>query len=135
MHCESKHHARKLRVWTRSFINDRKEIPENRYGRSNKSAIDNEDLAQEIHLHLQQIAKYIKAEDIVRYCAKPEILACLKRTKTISLATARRWLEKMGYRWKKNLKGQYVDGHEQPDVVHYRQNVFLPAMEQYEACM
>ena len=38
----------------------------------------------------------------------------------------------MGYRWKKNHKGQYVDGHERADVVHYQQNVFLPAMEQYE---
>ncbi|KAH9952405.1 hypothetical protein BGW80DRAFT_1452516 [Lactifluus volemus] len=135
MRCESKHHSRKLRVWARSFINDQKEIPENRYGRGNKSVIDDEDLAQEIHLHLQQIGKYIKAEDIVQYCARTEILARLKRTKTISLATARRWLEKMGYRWKKNLKGQYVNGHERPDVVHYRQNVFLPVMEQYEARM
>ncbi|KAH9964795.1 hypothetical protein BGW80DRAFT_1179224, partial [Lactifluus volemus] len=101
MRCESKHHSRKLRAWTRSFINDQKEIPENRYGRGSKSAIDDEDLAQEIHLHLQQIGKYIKAEDIAQYCAKPEILARLKRTKTISLATARRWLEKMGYRWRK----------------------------------
>jgi hypothetical protein len=25
----------------------------------------------------------------------------------------------------------YFDGHERPDVVHYRQNVFLPAMEKY----
>jgi hypothetical protein len=41
----------------------------------------------------------------------------------------------MGYCWKRNLKGQYVDGHERPDVVHYRQNVFLPAMEIYERRM
>jgi len=88
MHCKSKHYARKLRVWTRSFINDRNEIPENRYGHGNKSVIDDEDLAQEIHLHLQTISKYIKARDIVQYCAKLEILAHLKRTKTISLTTA-----------------------------------------------
>lgn len=38
----------------------------------------------------------------------------------------------MGYRWKKYHKGQYVDGHEQQDVVDYWQNIFLPAIEQYE---
>ena len=38
----------------------------------------------------------------------------------------------MGYCWKKNLKGQYVNGHEEADVVKYQQNVFLPAMEKYK---
>ena len=28
-----------------------------------------------------------------------------------------------------------MDGHERPDVVEYRQNVFLPAMEKFEARM
>src|SRR5882762_7323160 len=32
----------------------------------------------------------------------------------------------MGYRWKKEPKGQYKDGHEQEDVVAYWQNIFLP---------
>jgi hypothetical protein len=30
-------------------------------------------------------------------------------------------------------KALYFDGHERPDVVHYRQNVFLPAMEKYRS--
>ncbi|KAI0285512.1 hypothetical protein BC826DRAFT_918803, partial [Russula brevipes] len=99
--CETRHHAKKLRVWAHAFICDQQEIPENRYGRGNKSAIDDDDLAQDIHLHLQGIGKYIKADDIVQYCAKPEVLARLKRTKTISSETAGQWLEKMGYRWKR----------------------------------
>jgi hypothetical protein len=86
---ESQYYAKKLREWAREFIDDRKEIPENRYGRGNKSAIDDEDLSQEIHLHLQTIGKYIKAEDIVQYCGTAEMLERLKRTKSISLATAR----------------------------------------------
>ena len=36
-------------------------------------------------------------------------------------------MRKMGYRWTKKPSGQYVDGHERADVVHYRQTVFLPA--------
>lgn len=39
---------------------------------------------------------------------------------------ARRWMNKMGYHWKKEPKAQYKDGHECEDVVAYRQNVFLP---------
>jgi hypothetical protein len=127
----SQYHARKLREWARNFIDSREEIPENQFGRGNKSAVDDEDLAQDIHLHLQSVGKYIKAEDIVQYCSAPDVLERMKRTRSISLITARRWLAKMGYRWKRNHKGQYVDGHERSDVVDYRQNVFLPAMAEY----
>ena len=38
---------------------------------------------------------------------------------------AQRWMWKMGYWWMKKLSGQYVDGHEQADVVYYHQMVFL----------
>jgi len=34
----------------------------------------------------------------------------------------------MDYRWSFDPKGQYVDGHEREDVVHYRNHVFLPTM-------
>ena len=32
----------------------------------------------------------------------------------------------MGMRWTKTPKDQYVDGHERPDVVDYRQNTYIP---------
>lgn len=35
----------------------------------------------------------------------------------------------MSYRWKRELKGQYKDGHKWEDIVTYRQNVFLLVME------
>jgi hypothetical protein len=44
--------------------------------------------------------------------------------------TARRWLEKLGFSWRKIQKGVYVDGHERSDVVRYRQEVFLPAFNE-----
>lgn len=97
--------------------------------------IDDNDIAQDIKIHLQGIGKYIKAEDIVQFCGTPEMLDRLGRTKSISLATARRWLIKMGYRWTKTPKGQYVDGHERDDVVRYRQQVFLPQMVEYMSRM
>ncbi|KAJ7579496.1 hypothetical protein C8J56DRAFT_795066, partial [Mycena floridula] len=68
------------------------------------------------------------------YCATPEMLEQLGRTKTIHVATARHWLIKMGYRWTKTVQ-LYVDGHEREDVVKYRQEVFLSAMAEYFGCM
>lgn len=36
-------------------------------------------------------------------------------------------MKKLEYHWTKDLKGQFVDGHERDDVVTYRQETFLPA--------
>ena len=106
---------------------DRQELPVNQYGSGKEFMIDDEDLAQDIQLHLQGRGKYIKAYDIVRYLDTPDMLARLGRKKTISERTARNWMKKMGYRWTKDPKGQYVDGHERSDVVAHRQTIFLPA--------
>lgn len=133
--CRAQNYAKLLKRWARDFIDDSKELPRRNHGGGKASVIDDEDVAQDIKLHLQGIGKYMKAEDIVRYCGTPEMLERLGRTKTISVATARRWLIKMGYRWTKNPKGQYVDGHEREDVVKYRCEVFLPAMMEYRGRM
>lgn len=67
----------------------------------------------------------------MRFLDNPEMLACLKQKKTISVATAQRWLRKMGYQWTYDPKGQYVDGHERQDVVDYQQKVYLSAMAEF----
>jgi hypothetical protein len=53
----------------------------------------------------------------------------------LSLRTARRWLYKLGWRHTELKKGVYMDGHERPDVVEYRNNVFLPLMASLERRM
>ena len=130
------HMARKLREWSRLYINDRKQIPANPYGSWNTSLLfRHEDLSTEIKMHLQSIGKYIRAQDIVDYLDRPKVKARLKLKKTISLATAQRWMHEMGYRWTKQPSGQFVDGHEREDVVAYRQNTFLPKMADLEPRM
>jgi hypothetical protein len=47
------------------------------------------------------------------------------------LSTAHRWLHLEGFRYISHKKGLYFDGHNRPDVVAYRQDVFLPAMLAY----
>ena len=53
----------------------------------------------------------------------------------ISLSTARHWLYLEGFQYTTHKKGLYFDGHDQPDVIEYHQNVFLSAMKAYEPCL
>lgn len=120
-------HSRLLRAWTKAYIRNRNNLPTNPYGAWSKSHLDEDDLSLELQIHLRSLGKYVSAMDIVHYLDRPEIKVRLKMSKTISLATAKRWMAKMGYVWVANNKGQYVDGHERDDVVAYRKEVFLPA--------
>jgi hypothetical protein len=52
----------------------------------------------------------------------------------MDISTAQRWMKKLDYHWAYDPKDQYVDGHEQEDVVDYRQNVFLPRWANIKAC-
>ena len=63
----------------------------------------------------------------------PEMNIALKNP--ISERTARRWLIKLGWRRTVVRKGVYMDGHEREDVVKYRNQVFLPAIAQFESRM
>ncbi|THH32729.1 hypothetical protein EUX98_g1481 [Antrodiella citrinella] len=56
----------------------------------------------------------------------------LKPARGVSLRTARRWLHREGFRFLEHKKSLYFDGHERPDVVKYRQAIFLPAMERLQ---
>jgi hypothetical protein len=123
--------AEDLRKWVRDFIRDREEVPICQWKTTGRSLIDDEDFAQEIHAHLQSLRPEDRiAEAIVRFLDNEEMLQRLHRKKTISMATAMRWMLKMGYRWSYDPKGQYVDGHERDDVVKHRNEVFLPALAQ-----
>ncbi|KIK21673.1 hypothetical protein PISMIDRAFT_12162 [Pisolithus microcarpus 441] len=70
--------------------------------------------------------------DIVNYLEDPVIQKRHGLKKTVSLSTAQWWLRKLGYWWKKEKCGQYSDGHERSDVVHYHQNIFLPEWRSIE---
>ncbi|KIM79858.1 hypothetical protein PILCRDRAFT_55642, partial [Piloderma croceum F 1598] len=76
--------------------------------------------------HLQSKGPYVCAMDIVQFLEMPEMKKQLNLKKPILERTACRWMNRMGCCWKKELKGQYKDGHEREDVVAYQQQVFLP---------
>ncbi|KIK78535.1 hypothetical protein PAXRUDRAFT_16819 [Paxillus rubicundulus Ve08.2h10] len=100
----------------KSYVLDRITPPTNPYGMWNSSCLEDPDIANEIHEHLQSIGKYVRAQDIVNYLDKEDVRTRFGMKKTISL-------------------GQYVDGHEQDDVVWYHQNVFLKQWAEMEEFM
>ncbi|KAG2064344.1 hypothetical protein BDR04DRAFT_1130802 [Suillus decipiens] len=94
--------AHNLHEATKAYINDHINIPINPYGTWTLSQLTN-DLAHEIHEHLQSIGAYVRAQDVVEYLDRDE-----------------QWMKLMDYRWIQNHCG-----HKCSDVVDYRQNVFL----------
>ncbi|KIJ33510.1 hypothetical protein M422DRAFT_264441 [Sphaerobolus stellatus SS14] len=119
--------ARSLQKGVWDYLEDNGNLPINIYHGSVSRIAEDEDLAQEIHEHLRGLRKkYLTAMDVVRFLGTSDIKECFKLQKLPSERTARHWLHAMEYRYGKPSKGMFTDGHERPDVVDYRQNVFLP---------
>jgi len=53
--------------WMDAFIANRENLLKNIYGTWNIVMLDNEDLAQAIHLHLQSPGPWIQAQDVVDF--------------------------------------------------------------------
>jgi len=127
------------------------------------SLLDNPDISNEIlsYLHSNKWATHPKklaafhnnellpaeAEQYIKHIVDQEMPRAMKRHlelelfprirmrvgKGISVSTARRWMFRHGFHYMQYKKALYFDGYERPDVVHYRQNTFLPAMERYRS--
>ncbi|KAJ6603172.1 hypothetical protein B0H10DRAFT_2440552, partial [Mycena sp. CBHHK59/15] len=76
--------GRKIRQWAINFCEDKTNIPNHMYGRFNASIMSDEDIAGDIHLHLQSLGKWVSAKDIVRYVATPEFQAHLSVKRKIT---------------------------------------------------
>jgi hypothetical protein len=127
--------SRQLRKWTKDFVGDHSILPITYYGSGNKSLIEDKDLKHDLLSYLQEIGKYVWAMDVVNYMNMEEVKIAYGLQTGISLATAKRWMHHLGYRWGKTPTGQYVDGHEREDVVKYRSDVFIPAWLQLQERM
>ncbi|KAJ7722554.1 hypothetical protein DFH07DRAFT_705759, partial [Mycena maculata] len=96
--------SRRIRKWTITFMKDDTNLPTAKYGKFNGSVLEDKDLAQEIHLHLQSVGKFVAAQDIVNYMASDEMKTRFNLKHGISLRTAQRWMRQMKYRWKSEPK-------------------------------
>ncbi|KAK6981395.1 hypothetical protein R3P38DRAFT_2578440, partial [Favolaschia claudopus] len=127
--------ARSLRSRAKKYILSR-EVPVNTFGTWAKSKLETHpELAEELKAHLVSIGKYVQASDIITFMNRADVHGKYNLAESVSLATAKRWMHALKFRWVKNHKGQYVDGHEREDVVRYRQEFFLPAWYKMEGRM
>jgi hypothetical protein len=91
-------YACQLQGWTRDFIADCEVLPQNPYGIWNESLVDkDETLAQDIHIHLQGIGKFVKSMDLVDFLDTPEMQKRTGLTKQLHLTMAQRWIKKLNY--------------------------------------
>ncbi|KAJ7741568.1 hypothetical protein DFH07DRAFT_964918 [Mycena maculata] len=124
-------HARGIRERARN-----PSLQVNPFGTWAKSKLETHpELAEELKEHLVSIGKYVQARDIVDFLNRPDMQTKHNISESIHISTAQRWMHALKFRWVKNHKGQYVDGHERADVVQFRQEVFLPAWYSMEGRM
>ncbi|KAJ7159143.1 hypothetical protein C8R43DRAFT_859265, partial [Mycena crocata] len=106
--------------------------------------LDDEDFADTIKLHLQSVSEkdgHFTAQTLVDLVASPEIQEKISEAgvakQSISIWTARRWLEKLDWRYGRQKNGMYIDGHDDTpeDVVAYRAAFVRHWMEQYKPRM
>jgi len=121
--------ARVLRRMTRHYIETREILAVNPYGGWTVSALCDQDLCHDLQCHLVELGTNITAEKIVQFLSQPEVMERHELRKPISIRTARRWLVFLGYRYRHEIRGQYVDGHEREDVVNYRDNHYIPKIQ------
>jgi hypothetical protein len=128
--------ARSIRAWVLDFVREGT-LPLHSYGYTRQTVLEDEGILQEIQDELSEKSKngFIKAQDVCDIIASQKLQDMFLRLGTdkpsISLATAKRWLTKMKWRYSKAKNGMYIDGHEREDVVAYRQ-AFVYRWAEYE---
>ncbi|KAF9510740.1 hypothetical protein BS47DRAFT_1487299 [Hydnum rufescens UP504] len=130
--------ARRICALARHFEKYEQLPIECRGGRCKGSChLDDEDVnrATRSWLEMQKIGSVTSS----RFCCAlnatifPDLGIALK--KPLSNHTAHRWMHKLGFHQTILQKGVYMDGHEREDVIHYRNDIFLPTMAKFESHM
>lgn len=128
-------YGRSIRNWLHTYLH-RKKLPLHNHGGGKSSILDDEDIRSQVQLHMMEAAKkgHITAQDLVDFIASREMQEKLPDKLSISERTAQRWLNKMNFRYARKPNGMYIDGHERPDVVEYR-NKFVKRWQRHELRM
>ena len=129
--------ARRIRFLARHYQLFEQLPPENRGKHTNRSMLGDEQVQTAARTYLTNLPTGEVTPSRFRRMLNEHILPSLGyNLKTgLSERTARRWLLNLGWRNKLLRKGVYMDGHERPDVVEYRNDVFLPLMASYQGRM
>lgn len=138
--------ARQILKWEQHWVSNR-EIPEGKQGcnsnvtsllndegllvfvrgwiNSHKNSISTRDLAVAVSEYTESNKAGRVIEDVMGE-AENEPAPDNGKPFAIRIRTARNWLRRLGLEFQQIQKGVYRDGHERPDVVSYRQEIFVP---------
>jgi len=131
------HFARQIRFLARHYQLFEQLPPQKRGKYLNRSLLNDEQVQVAARTYLTAIPTGEVTP--LRFCRmlNEHILPSLGHTLKADLSerTAWRWLVRLGWRNRLLRKGVYMDGHERPDVVEYRNKTFLRSMEKYQKRM
>lgn len=132
------HRSKRIRSVANFYLNH-KSFPLSHRGQHQKykRLIDDEDIALKCQKWIRQESGLngINSSQFKQYVDNVILPECLGETrKSISIRTARRWLNSLGCQFEEYRKGMYFDGHEREDVVTYRSK-FLEEMKDLERRM
>lgn len=126
--------SRNVRKWAQFFLEHRS-LPHHRQGKHIKadSLIYEEDVASHCRRFLKsQVNDSITGRSFANWVNdKLHLETGLPNPVLICERTAIRWLHHLGMDYLKYAKGLYIDGHERPDVIQYR-DAFLQRMAEHE---
>jgi len=132
------HFARQIRFLARHYQLFERLPASNRGGDRGRSLLNDEQVQTAARTYLLSMSVGEVTPARFRHALNEQILPSFGYTlrgSGLSLRTARRWLYKLGWRRSELKKGVYMDGHERPDVVEYRNDVFIPLMTSLERRM
>ena len=115
-----------------------KQLPPEKQGRyTDRSLLSDKELQMAARTYLTSLPTGEVTPTCFCYILNEHILPLLRHTlkNMLSECTAQQWLIKLGLRNKHLGQGVYMDGYEQPDVVEYQNNTFLPLMALYQGRM
>jgi hypothetical protein len=128
--------AQMIQEWVLKFVCTQ-DLPLHQLSWKHATVLGDEEVSQEIQFALVEKAKnsHLDATVLIDVILSPEMQVQLRRSgidrPSISECTARRWLAKLGWQYRKQQNGMYIDRQECEDVVEYRRN-FVDRFQQYE---
>ena len=129
--------SRSIRQWSSYYLTHH-DLPPSRQGVHQKksSLLDSEDVRRQCLVWLRSVdANMVTGRSFSQWVSSQlHIQLDLTNPICISDRTAVRWLHALDFVHCDQKQGTYVDGHERPDVVQYRES-FLKRMEEYQKRM
>ena len=131
------HSGRLIRSWAQYFICNRV-LPVQNQGKfvKKQSLIHDEDVQRILRTFIRSESQvsFVSSKLSLWVAENLHLQIGLESAISISPRTAQRWLNILGLRFGRFVKGLYNDGHEREDTVAYR-NAFLSRMANYERRM